>query len=794
MSGAVLILYILSAFLRERTSARLRFACWLVAAAGLLVPVRPALYSVSARDVLPAAVSDSIARISDPPRSVYSPYPDAQMPSGESAVADKAVPVATDGAAAPQTPVLSAPAQTPAPAPVASHFWEDLSVWLSDKWLAAVWAAGALAFLSMCVSRQRRFSRNIRRWSRPAADEAVLALWDSVCRETGLRRCPRLLICPLAASPVMCGLFRPTLVLPEGVVEPERLRLMFLHEALHVRRGDVWAKALALAALAVNWFNPFAWLVNRRLAAEAEMACDAAVLRYAGADVRFAYCETVLSAARRSRETALLASAFAGNVNGLKRRLSSILVRRETKRWVAAFCSGLLLMGVLAAGLAGCGGMGQMGGYSPIADAKVDLTPTDQLVLDFPGYQYFPQMYETAVSVFKRQYPDVTVTINTMGDADNYPNDQYQTALLAEIMAGSGPDVILTDYFTSDLYKTMDTGAFLNLNSVISQDQGFQMSDYNETVMKAGYYKGGQYIMPLGYTLPLLLGEQSALDGVGFDTAKANTLADFFNEITACLPAMQANSGFVRAVNQVLYYSLAQTAGVSLANEETKAVALDEAGVRAFCEAYKPYFEIDTSDNFASTSDDALSTGATFFSDISDGPSRLLEYCYVQQNVGTPALAAIPSMSGGLEATTTSGAAIRGGSPNQLNAWNFIKILLSASIQYCTPGTMDGVEFAFPVNNTALQQEIDYCAKPSPPGTVLSSSGDPSDTWTSKGMSDEDKAAYQSLISGVTGCSLTNYPIIQIFNRCVTPYFKDEKSLDDCISDLKSQLGIYISE
>jgi len=108
--------------------------------------------------------------------------------------------------------------------------------------------------------------------------------------------------------------------------------------------------------MAVHWFNPLTRLIARSMTAEAEMACDAAVMRYAGAEQCLSYSETILYTAKRGRQpTPALASAFTGGGKNLKKRLAAIVERKPVRRWVAVICAVVLLAGVLAAGLVSCG-------------------------------------------------------------------------------------------------------------------------------------------------------------------------------------------------------------------------------------------------------------------------------------------------------------------------------------------------------------------------------------------------------------------------------------------------------
>jgi TonB family protein len=80
--------------------------------------------------------------------------------------------------------------------------------------------------------------------------------------------------------PMTCGSFRPAILLPSDAKHwnPERLRMVVLHEMAHVQRRDVATHLLARLALCLYWFNPLAWFAFRELVKERERAADDMVL------------------------------------------------------------------------------------------------------------------------------------------------------------------------------------------------------------------------------------------------------------------------------------------------------------------------------------------------------------------------------------------------------------------------------------------------------------------------------------------------------------------------------------
>ena len=60
----------------------------------------------------------------------------------------------------------------------------------------------------------------------------------------------------------------------------ERLAVLH-HELCHLRRGDLWKGIIARLVVSIHWFNPFAWLSEKRFDVSAEWSCNAMLAREA---------------------------------------------------------------------------------------------------------------------------------------------------------------------------------------------------------------------------------------------------------------------------------------------------------------------------------------------------------------------------------------------------------------------------------------------------------------------------------------------------------------------------------
>ncbi len=139
--------------------------------------------------------------------------------------------------------------------------------------------------------------------------------------------------CEKLCSPFSFGLLRPAVVIPEKLPE-EQLSLVLLHEQTHIKNRDTALKIAALAALSLNWFNPFVWIMVKYLVRDIERFCDEKVLAAIGNEKAALYANAILDFAERE---SLSLSFF--SASSLRERVVSIMKNKTRKKNLpAALC------------------------------------------------------------------------------------------------------------------------------------------------------------------------------------------------------------------------------------------------------------------------------------------------------------------------------------------------------------------------------------------------------------------------------------------------------------------------
>lgn len=277
-AAAVLLLWGTSFLTRSRYAARWRCWAWLLLCLRLAVPLP--LPSLSPEQPM--------APIQLPAPSnpvIYAPSPAPVLPAASASTPEQP-------SASPSQPDGSVPAVQPVPQPIR----EPITLSQVLFWL---WLAGAAAILLWNLVGHLRFVRYLHRWSAPVEDKETLEIFWRLGKQLHLRRLPRLFRCRGLTVPMLAGLLRPVLLLPQEELPSGQLRYSLLHELTHYRRRDIPFKALGLWVAALHWFNPAVWLMARCIERDTELSCDDAALRLLPSEEHPAYGQTILAAVER---------------------------------------------------------------------------------------------------------------------------------------------------------------------------------------------------------------------------------------------------------------------------------------------------------------------------------------------------------------------------------------------------------------------------------------------------------------------------------------------------------------
>src|SRR5579863_6169496 len=181
--------------------------------------------------------------------------------------------------------------------------------------LIGVWACGFATIFCRWLQRWVRIQAEVRAASPVAIEIGIPVVSSPVLREPGV-----------------FGIFRPVLLLPEGIAEhlsKAEWEAILAHELCHARCYDNLTAAIYMLVETVFWFHPLVWWMGKRLVAERELACDEEVLLLGNQPE--VYAEGILKVCELYLESPLECMAGVAGSN-LRQRIRAIMTHRRTER------------------------------------------------------------------------------------------------------------------------------------------------------------------------------------------------------------------------------------------------------------------------------------------------------------------------------------------------------------------------------------------------------------------------------------------------------------------------------
>jgi len=299
--------------------------------------------------------------------SLYNALPDqsAQQdrPQAVSALPDTAAALPVTGGAMSNTTTQSI---TPSP-----EMDTNTGISLSDTltFLTYIWLIGVFLSVGMNGFRYASFRRRLNRTCLPA-DETVYPLLEAEKAAQRVSGMIQLRTSDAVKTPMLTGIFRTLLILPEVEASERELSAIFRHELIHYCRRDLWIKTALLLIEAIHWFNPLIYLLARELETSCELSCDEQVVRDISMEDRCFYGETILNMLGRVAEKrAGVYATFAKTKKGIERRLTLMLSFKKMNRHTAVFSVAIAMLYIIA----GCIGAATATAFAADTDTSGEI-------------------------------------------------------------------------------------------------------------------------------------------------------------------------------------------------------------------------------------------------------------------------------------------------------------------------------------------------------------------------------------------------------------------------------------
>ena len=372
---------------------------------------------------------------------------------------------------------------------------------------------------------------------------------------------------------------------------------------------------------------------------------------------------------------------------------------------------------------------------------------------------------------FMAAWPDVELTVEYFFiDDSNAQNKEKLTQLRTQIMAGDGPDVLVStgDIFLQNPAKQMEAGVFCDLTPYMKAE-GEEPPPLKELVLQSGQERGEQYVIPLTYRVEFLnsTAERFALyeidPGIISDRqAYLDTMQQFLEQN----PQLSWSGGNPANADYVLpqmFVSLFP----ELCDLQNESLPLEDAQVRQWLELCRLEYERvsmyprDASEQ-TPPEDQLRLLGLQQLNAIKQGETA---DCLVARN-----------RQGGTTGIVGQWAGVLANSRNQLNGWRFIRTMLDEEVLWAGTSQSDNYGWVLQESEATVSRHI---SSTKPLETLY---GGP--LWLER---------YMDQVEQTSAVVFTIEPYETLLET-FRPYFEGTASYEDCARKAQNYWQIYRTE
>lgn len=290
VTGVGLLLLAIKTLLKDKLSPRWQYAVWAVLALRILLPAYTGKYYV----LLPLPLWVETAKVMVEPHwaSAYTNVYEATQ--------------------------VTSPIPWLTGAPVS----------LSD-WLFLLYVVGVVVTLLWYLLSWLRLCLLLRQGTPVPAD--VQEQIERIGKTYDCKTC-RAIELPGLPSPMVCGVFRPVLALPEGKELDDHV---ILHELLHLKYKDALQNVFWCFCRALHWCNPIVRLLLNRVGNDMESLCDQRVLERLRGEERRNYGISLLAMANDKYPRAVGTTSLSNGGKNIAQRIEAIVRFKRYPRGMA---------------------------------------------------------------------------------------------------------------------------------------------------------------------------------------------------------------------------------------------------------------------------------------------------------------------------------------------------------------------------------------------------------------------------------------------------------------------------
>ncbi len=192
------------------------------------------------------------------------------------------------------------------------------------KW---VWLGVFALLLIVELVRYVKLAKDIRKNGTECSSQEYKAILGEICAELKIK-VPKLVIFGNSDTPFAMGIFKPRIILPSEKYSAEEIGFILRHEAVHIKRHDIFVKLVLTVFRCMNWFNPFVYIICKQAFEDMEVTCDEKASMGFTDEQRSRYSSAILKGVSRKKYTAVT-TYLSSDAKSLKNRISAVMTVKK---------------------------------------------------------------------------------------------------------------------------------------------------------------------------------------------------------------------------------------------------------------------------------------------------------------------------------------------------------------------------------------------------------------------------------------------------------------------------------
>lgn len=406
-----------------------------------------------------------------------------------------------------------------------------------------------------------------------------------------------------------------------------------------------------------------------------------------------------------------------------------------------------------------------------------------------------PEM-QAWIDNFKKKYPNINIKEIPV----SVENNQYSKKLLADSLAGNGPDVLYFDPEELNVHSMQKSQILADLKPFIENDKDFDTENYNKAVLNAGKYNGKMTFIPLDYYVNSYITTDKLLKNNDINLKNNMSQNDFIEAASKYISSINGSKNKTLFAYPMSITGFLASSGIDFVDYENKKAHFDKPEFKKIIDNYKKIYnsspkQAEITGTSGEEGYDAIKAGTTLFSDDRLFLRDLLESESKIKGVTgeTQIINSMPTYNGGDKVIAMTGEcmAINKSSKNKEAAYNFIKTALSTEIKVESKGNYvplqnipAGKKFRDITFNQYLKNEVGK--------TEEVSKHDGSITMLKP--SNEFEAYYNKITQDIEKTETYDSTLDDLMMKCLTPYLDGKESYDSVFKNLKEKVKVYLNE